>query len=68
LYFLPAAYAIMSDCWWRRGWSVMAPTYAKKRLECFPLPDEIRHELKKSGQSDMDWVTNPVDFSIARSN
>jgi hypothetical protein len=30
-----------------------------------PLPDEIRQELKKAGNPIWDWVTNPVDFSIA---
>ena len=34
-------------------------------LNVIPLPDEIREELKKQGNAIWDWVTNPVDFSIA---
>jgi len=34
-------------------------------LNVIPLPDEIRQELKKAGNPIWDWVTNPVDFSIA---
>jgi len=46
--------------------SVMAADLCEEAgLNVIPLPDEIRQELKKAGNPIWDWVTNPVDFSIA---
>ena len=67
LYFLPAAYGNhVGIAGGGGGWSVMAADLCEEAgLNVIPLPDEIRQELKKAGNPIWDWVTNPVDFSIA---
>jgi acyl-CoA synthetase (NDP forming) len=37
-------------------------------LNVIPLPDEIRQELKRSGNAIWDWIGNPADFSISVSD
>ena len=48
------------------GWSVMAADLCEEAgLNAIPLPDAIRQALQKADNPVWDWVTNPVDFSIA---
>ena len=48
------------------GESVLAADLCEEAgLDVIPLPDEIRAELRKQNRPIWDWVTNPVDFSIA---
>ena len=48
------------------GGSVIAADLCEEAgLDVIPLPDEIREELRKQNHPIWDWVTNPVDFSIA---
>jgi len=48
------------------GWSVMAADLCEEAgLNVIPLPDAIRQALQKADNPVWDWVTNPVDFSIA---
>ncbi len=48
------------------GSSVMAADLCEEAgLNVIALPDEIRQELKKSGNAIWDWIGNPADFSIS---
>lgn len=51
------------------GSSVMAADLCEEAgLNVIPLPDVIRQELKKKGNSIWDWISNPADFSISMGN
>lgn len=51
------------------GSSVMAADLCEEAgLNVIPLPDVIRQELKKTGNSIWDWISNPADFSISMGN
>lgn len=48
------------------GSSVLAADICEEAgLNVIPLPQDIRETLKKQGSPIWDWVSNPVDFSIA---
>ena len=66
-YFLPPAYGNhVGVAGGGGGGSVMAADLCEEAgLDVIPLPDEIREELRKQNNPIWDWVTNPVDFSIA---
>ena len=66
-YFLPPAYRNhVGVAGAGGGWSVMAADLCEEAgLNVIPLPDAIRQALKQAGNPVWDWVTNPIDFSIA---
>ena len=66
-YFLPPAFRNhVGIAGGGGGGSVIAADVCEEAgLEVIPLPDEIRAELRKQNNPIWDWVTNPVDFSIA---
>ena len=66
-YFLPPAYRNhVGVAGGGGGGSVIAADLCEEAgLDVIPLPDEIREELRKQHYPIWDWVTNPVDFSIA---
>jgi acyl-CoA synthetase (NDP forming) len=66
-YFLPPAYRNhVGVAGGGGGGSVLAADLCEEAgLDVIPLPDEIREDLRKQNNPIWDWVTNPVDFSIA---
>lgn len=66
-YFLPVCYGKqVGITGGAGGGSVMAADLAEEAgLDVIPLPDDIRQELKRQGNSTWDWISNPVDHSIA---
>ncbi|HSW39206.1 MAG TPA: hypothetical protein VLL97_06915, partial [Acidobacteriota bacterium] len=51
------------------GTSVLAADQCEAAgLDVIPIPDDFRSELKAKGVSIWDWIGNPVDYSIERSN
>lgn len=48
------------------GTSVLAADICEEAgLNVIPIPQDIRDTLKKEGSAIWDWISNPVDFSIA---
>jgi len=48
------------------GTSVLAADICEEAgLNVIPLPSDIRHSLRESGNPLWDWISNPVDFSIS---
>ena len=66
-YFLPPAYGNhVGVAGGGGGGSVIAADLCEEAgLDVIPLPEEFREELRKQNNPIWDWVTNPVDISIA---